>query len=208
MIDTILHHLTSEHDEPVLPFSLDCTGFHLAHRRVGFLAFGQLHLDGADFGETYPVILRQRKARLWIGEALIAPIALKSWVSWCFALFDAPKEGLVCFIDSPQDILQDLRMNILVLWPDRFDFREMCRLPVIRDGVFLYEKFARRFIIVVGVPLHHHFIGISTLLESSIVKLSCPIQGPLELLFLLFIRVQSVLVGFQARHAFDSRYTV
>ncbi len=115
MVDDILLHLTGKHNEPVLSFSFNCTGFHRALRWVSFLACGHFYLDRADFGETYPVILSERKTRLWIRERVIAPIALKTRVSWRFPLFDAPEKGFECFVHAPQNILQNLGMNVVVL---------------------------------------------------------------------------------------------
>src|SRR5260370_38365341 len=105
MIDHLLFHLDGEHDVPVLPLSLDCAGFHRASRRIGLLAFGKLDFDRPDFGETYSVIFRERKARLWKGKGVIAPIALKSWVSWGLTCFDATEKVVIGFLHAPQDIL-------------------------------------------------------------------------------------------------------
>src|SRR6266566_9367351 len=101
MIGDLLVHLRGEHDEPVLPFSFDRTGFHLAYRWVSFLSFGKLDLDRADFGETHPVILSQRKTRLWVGERVIAPVALKSWIARRFSLFDSTEKVVIGFFDPP-----------------------------------------------------------------------------------------------------------
>src|SRR5438034_4639876 len=101
MVDDILLHLTGKHNELVLSFSFDGTGFHRALRWVSFLAYGELDLDRADFGETYPVILSERKARLWICERVIASIALKTRVSWCFPLLSAPEKVVIGFFDPP-----------------------------------------------------------------------------------------------------------
>ena len=121
MVDDLLFHLTGENDEPVLSLSFDRTGFHLADRWIGFLAFGHFYLDRADFRETYPVVFGQRKTRLGIGDGVIAPIALKTRVSWRFPLFHTPEKVVVGFFNPPQDILKHLRVDVVVFWPDFLD---------------------------------------------------------------------------------------
>src|SRR6266852_2694698 len=105
MIDDFWSHLTGENDIPVICLSLDRAGLDLTHWRASFLAFGELDFDRANFGETHPVILGQRKTRLWKGETLIAPIALKPGIARCFPLFDPTKERLVCLLHPSQNIL-------------------------------------------------------------------------------------------------------
>src|SRR5438874_12472579 len=98
MIDDFLFHLTGENDIPVHCLSLDRAGFHLTHWRASFLAFGELDFDRANFGETHPLILGQRKTRLWKRETLIAPIALEARIARCFPRFDPTKERFVSLI--------------------------------------------------------------------------------------------------------------
>ena len=41
----------------------DGTGFHTDLKGIGPLAFGELDLEGADFGETHPMILSEYQQR-------------------------------------------------------------------------------------------------------------------------------------------------
>src|SRR5947209_9709132 len=189
MRDQLLLHLAGEHDEPLLSLTLDGTGFHLAYWWVGFLALGELHFNRADFGETHPMILRQRKTRLGVGERVIAPVALKPGIPRRFARFHAPEEVVIGFLHPLQDILKHLRVDVAVLWPHLFDLWQLCSLLIVGDADFA------------------HLPCVPALLESSVVKLSCPVQRPLELFCLLLIGIQSALVSFQMRHASASQYT-
>src|SRR5713101_7062393 len=125
MVDDFLLHFAGENDIPVLRFSFDHTGFHLPYRRVRFLAFGELDFDRANGGETHPVILGQRKARLWKREGVIAPIPLEAWIARRLSLFDTTKEGIKSFLYPPQDILQHLGVDSTILRPHFFDLRQL-----------------------------------------------------------------------------------
>src|SRR2546421_10686260 len=101
MIDNLLLQFAGENDIPVICFAFDRTGFHLPSRRIGFLAFGEFDFDGPNLGEADPVVLSQRKARLWKREGFIAPISMKTRIAWCFPLFDPPEECLVGLVHAP-----------------------------------------------------------------------------------------------------------
>jgi len=55
-------------------------------------------------------------------------------------------------------------VELVVFWPDCFDLWKLCRLLVVSEGVFLSEELASRLIIVVGMSLHQHLIGVPALL--------------------------------------------
>src|SRR6266566_5373831 len=105
MINDVLFQLTGENDIPVHCLSLDRAGLHLTHWRASFLACGELDFDRANFGETHPLILGQRKTRLWKRETLIAPITLEARIARRFPLFDPTKERVVSLIHTSQNIL-------------------------------------------------------------------------------------------------------
>ena len=73
----------------------------LTYRRIGFLACGEFDFDRANLGEADPLILSQRKARLWKREGVIAPVSMKTRIAGCFPHFDSPKKCLVCLIHPP-----------------------------------------------------------------------------------------------------------
>src|SRR2546428_13109135 len=116
--------------------------------------------------------------------------ALKPGLSGRFPRLRAPKKGIKVFFSPPQDILKHLRVDVVVLRPDFLDLWQLRRLLGIADA---YPA---------------HAVGLAPFLQSSIVKLSCPVERPLELFCLRAFRVQSVLIGFQTGHAFDSQYTL
>src|SRR5260221_13660245 len=208
MIDDLLLHLTGENDIPVIGFAFDRTGFYLTYQRICFLPFGHFYLDGTDFREADPVIPSQRKARLWERKRFIAPVPMKPGIAGGLSLLDAPKECLVCLIHAPQNILQDLGVDLVVLWPDLFDLWKLCSLLIVMEGVLGCDVCASHLIVAVRVPLDRQLVALTSFLERSIVELPGPVQRPLQLFCLLLIRVQAVLVSFQLRHASGSRYTV
>src|SRR6266699_1368703 len=100
MVDHLLLDFTAENDIPVLRFSFDGTGFHHAYRRIGFLASGEFDFEGSNLGEADPLILGQRKARLWEREGIIAPVALVARIAGRFSRCDATEERLICFVHA------------------------------------------------------------------------------------------------------------
>jgi hypothetical protein len=64
------------------------------------------------------MLLTERIAALRIGKAIIAVTPLKAWEARDFSSFDTAKESLHRFVESKHYILQHLRMNVLVLFPE------------------------------------------------------------------------------------------
>jgi hypothetical protein len=58
---------------------------------------------------------------LLVGEAVIAIHSLKTGVTQCLSRLDARKESLERSIQSGENILQDLRIDLAVLWANLFD---------------------------------------------------------------------------------------
>ena len=56
----------------------------------------------------------------------------------CLSCFHAPEKMVTGFFHAPEDILKHLRMDVMVLWPDPFDFRKLGCLLVIADADFAY----------------------------------------------------------------------
>src|SRR5712692_1620423 len=106
MVDDFLLYRTGKNDIPVIRFSLDRAGFHLAYWWASFLALGELDFEGANFGEAHPVICGERKARLWESEGLIAPVAVKPGIARRFSFSDPPEERLVRLVHTSEHILQ------------------------------------------------------------------------------------------------------
>lgn len=146
--------------------------------------------------------IRGRQALQRVSEGV--PVIPTRWMT---RGADAHLAQIIGFFCPPQDLLKHLGVDVVVLRPDFLDCWKLCCLLVVGEGIGVCERLPRRFIVLVGMPLHHHLLGLSTLLESTIVQVSATIYSPLQLFCLLLIGVQSVLVGFQIRHASDSRCT-
>jgi hypothetical protein len=80
---------------------------------------------------------------------------------------NAAKEGLEGFIQSVQDILQDLSVDVVKLGPNPFDLGELCGLPGEVDGDVTF------------LP------GIAAFLQASIVQFATAPQDDLQRPFLL-----------------------
>jgi hypothetical protein len=89
------------------------------------------HLDGANLGESYTVIMRDAKATLREGETVVAVMTLEAWVTWLFSMFsDTPEECLESQINPNGDILQDLGMHILQGKTFLFQHRKCINLSI------------------------------------------------------------------------------
>src|SRR5205085_7013861 len=100
-----------------------------------------------------------------VHETVVAISTLKPGISWRLPVLHALEEAFVRFIQAKEDILQDVRGDLLILWPERFlDLDQIALLLIHTDGVLLRELFARRFIVVVGMTLDTRLIGVAALL--------------------------------------------
>ena len=88
----------------------------------------------------------------------------------------------------------------MILWPNALDLWELGSLLVVGEGMFFGQLLARRFIMSVRVSFDLDFIGITPLLQSSVVQLPCTVQRPLELLCLLFRGIQTILIRSERLH--------
>src|ERR1700730_6401843 len=114
-------------------------------------------------------------------------------------MLHALEEPLVCFLQAKQDILQDMRSNVPVLWPQHFlDLHQFTLLFVDADRVFFGEMLARRLIIIVRMPSHTCLIGIAALLQSSVVEFAAAVEYSVEFVCRGFVCVDAVFVGFDA----------
>src|SRR6266853_2024570 len=132
--------------------------------------------------------------------------SLKAGVAGFFAVLHAREESFVGFLQAKQDILQDMRSNVLVLWPEHcLDLHQITLLFVDADRVFFGELPARRLIIIVRMPFHACLIGIAALLQTSIVEFAAAVEYSVQFVCRGFVCVNSVFVGF---YAHDCRFLV
>src|SRR6266571_1754455 len=145
-----------ENGIPLLPFPFDRTGFDLA-----LDLSMQLDLDLADFGEREPRAL-EFIAALRVREAIIAVATFETRIAWGLSVQHTTKEGIKSFVESLEHLLLHLRVDVLVLFAKLLDSWKLVRLHAIGDGHST------------------HLIGISTLLQGSVVQLFAPPQGPFQ----------------------------
>src|SRR5436309_3240759 len=125
-----LFHFAGKYHVPVIAFSLDGASFD------GSLDLSmQLYFDAAYLGETDSVIVCQGKACLWVGEAIIVASSLIARVAWGISTLATSKERFESFVGFSEHILQYLRMDILVFFPDLFDLRQLVSLIVVSDAL-------------------------------------------------------------------------
>jgi hypothetical protein len=137
------------------------------------------HLDTADFGEANPFIMRDAKATLGIGDAIVALFAFKTGVSWLFPSFDAAKESFHRQINPNSDVLQDLGMN----------HRE--------GGPFLFQYRIGLLLLKTRRPLTRLLIGGFALFEQMIIEPATLFKHHIKGLALFFGRINPVLKGFK-----------
>jgi hypothetical protein len=95
--------------------------------------------------------------------------SLKAGIAGVFAVLHPLEEPFVGFLQAKQDILQDMRSNVLVLWPEHFlDLHQITLLLVDADGMLFREVLACRLIIIVRMPFHACLIGIAALLQAAL----------------------------------------
>jgi hypothetical protein len=93
------------------------------------------HFDGADFGEAHPVIMRDTKPTLRVGDTVIATTTFEPGKSRLLSSLTASEKGLKGQINPHSHILQDLRMNAFEGRPLLFQDRKRFLLLIEREGL-------------------------------------------------------------------------
>jgi len=131
--------------------------------------------DFADFGKLQLSIF-ERKAGLRVGEAVVTRMRAKTREAWLLSCFYSTKESLKCFVETAQNILQDLAVNACKFGTHLFDFRQLILLVKVADRLTL------------------KFVGFSSFLKRSIVEFTADIQSLLKPCALSMRREDSVLI--------------
>lgn len=135
----------------------------------------QNNLDLSDARSVELALLIDLEPRLRVGEAVIAPLALKTWVPWLFSGFHPAEEGFHCQVKTHRDMLQDLGMHHCQRRTFSFEYRE--------GSLLLVQGGASAFLLV----------GITPLLKQVIIEPTTLFQGCVELRFLFSGWVYPVL---------------
>jgi hypothetical protein len=71
---------------------------------------------------------------IWIAKAIVPIATFESWEAWPLPILDPSEECFVGFLDSKNDILQNVRSDILVLGSNvRLDINEVPFLFKVAD---------------------------------------------------------------------------
>jgi len=93
----------------------------------------QLDFDLADFRQLEFARL-DSKTGLRIGEAVVSSASAETRKAGFLACFDSAKESIKGFVQSPENVLQYLRVNHAEFGANRFDFWQLVLLIFIADG--------------------------------------------------------------------------
>ena len=135
----------------------------------------QLDLDSANFRGSQLAML-DSKAGLWKGEAIVSGARAKAGKACLFAGLHTPEECVKGFIQSPQRVLQNLRVNRVQFWANPFYLRQLVLLMFVADG------------------LVSHAPGISALLQSGVIQLTAESKPASKRGLLSAARIDSILV--------------
>ena len=172
--DIRLHLVTGERHVPfVRSRSGDGSRLHDAFERT-------VHheLEMSNFREAQFALFIDAKTRLWVGQAPVAILGFITGIAGRQSSFDTTEERLEGFIHPMQDILQDLRVDALVLGADLLDLGQLRTLLRKRDA------------------LAAHPPSISALLKGSIVQFRAQGQLFMQRVCLLLSWVDPVAIGF------------
>ena len=110
--------------------------------KVLALVFGERKAGVALFPRPMPE--SEGKTRLGIGEGIIAPLSLETWVARLLAILETAKESSKGFVQPTQDILQHLAVDVLINRKGVLDLSQFCRLGRVAQTLVahLVEGFA------------------------------------------------------------------
>jgi len=132
--------------------------------RLNFAFNGAVQLDShvPDFRETQASIFED-EAGLSVGERIVSFARAEAREACLLLCFDAPKECLKGFIQSPQYVLQYLAVNVIEFGACFFNLRQLIRLLNVADGLSLKT------------------VCVSSLLQARIIELAaqckCVVQA-------------------------------
>ena len=158
---------------PAVGFFGDGDGLDCAFKRAA-----PSDANAPDLGEDEaPVVEHGTVAELFVGETCVAVGALEAGIAGLLTGLDAAKERLEGTVQTRQHILQDLRVDVLVLRPNVFDGGQF--------GTLMSAGDAR----VAFLP------GVAAFLQRGIVEFAAATQHKRHLLLLPLSRQKFILEG-------------
>jgi hypothetical protein len=157
---------------PAIYLAFDRTGFNFAFNRTVLNDF-----YFADFREAKPPAFDPESTlHLRKRERVVTVLRFEARVTWRLTFRTATEERIEGYAQSSQNVLQDLSADLPDVFAQNLDLRKLHRLDVIVDRSA------------------GDLISISTLLQTSIVKLSAYIKPLLKVGFLSLRRLEFELV--------------
>src|SRR5262245_59134379 len=141
----------------------------------------QLDLECPDLRDVQAPIL-QGKAELGIREAVVAALPFKAGIAGFLPRFHAAEEGLKRLVETSQDLLQHLRINLGKLRRCRLQTRQFSLLGVLRDGHALPT------------------VGRFPLFQASVIQQPAQLQGLVESTTLRLSGIQPEAERLAPRH--------
>jgi len=170
--------LTGERDVPLSGTTpADGTGFDLTLERTVID-----HLDTANLGESHAVIMRDAKATLREGEAIVAVSPTKTGKARIFTSFAASKERFEGQVNTDGNILQDLRINMF------------------KGGAFLFQDRIGRLLLIARETFSCVRVGMLALLQQVVIQPTTLIKGFVEFVNLLPGGIDAILKHFTHVH--------
>src|ERR1700681_1157948 len=138
-----------------------------------------------------PQLAVERKSGLCIGERVVSEARSKPWEASLLAtLFYPAKEVLKRLVQPAQHILQHLTMDQRQVLANRFDLWQVILLVGVPD----------RFVLKA--------VGITPLLQSSVVEFAAKAKRPVHAGHLCLARIDSVLITFSVHHMITSACSI
>lgn len=158
-----------EYDKPTRNFTFNCASFNFAFNRAG-----QSKANRSDFREHQPIsdefesALRKTKTVESFG-------GFESWKTRFFAAFNSSEKRFESFINSFENVLQDLAVYFGQIVSNVFDVRKLIRLVKIVERNSI------------------QFESIAPFLQSRIIQLTTQTQTAIQLTCYLFIWRESLV---------------
>src|SRR5690348_3634287 len=141
----------------------------------------QAESNPANFGQRKHAAIQGNAIAIFgIRQGVVTTRSLETRIARFLSSCDAPKERLKGQINTLDDILQDMGMDVFVLWPQFLDGRQFALLLVVTNG---------------HLP---HAPRLAPLLKGCVVEFAATPERPVQFCGLLWCRNELVLVRFAA----------
>jgi hypothetical protein len=162
--------LTDKQGEPSASITLDGQGLNLSRQWPV-----QPDANIADLGKFERVSIKNSFESLAKGNAVISPVRLKSRIACLLAPAQPTKESIKGKGNTPENILQNIRIHACNVMPDLFNLRKLQSLVKIANGFPGY------------------LVGVSTLLQCGVIQFAAKGQRRFKAFNLGLRRIEPIL---------------